>query len=162
MPLSDPLRTTLVQVAAAMTSARYDWWIIASAAIALHGADPGNVRDVDVLFDSRDAEAILAPLGLEAMAGTGDGLFRSSLFATWLQAPLPVELFAGFQLCEAGQWRDIVLATREPVTVDGHRLWIPQADELHALLMRFGRGKDLARAALLSPSGRSPSRSGSA
>ena len=51
MDLAPPLRAALIEVAAIMAPARHDWWVIASAALALHGADPGPVRDIDVLFE---------------------------------------------------------------------------------------------------------------
>ncbi|MFM5884463.1 MAG: hypothetical protein ACKOQ3_03895 [Novosphingobium sp.] len=162
MILPPPLRETLVRVAAAMAPARAPWWIISSAAVALHGADPGPVGDVDVLFDAADAPAVLGPLGLRAEKGTGNGLFRSAVFATWHGPPLPVELFAGFQLCESGHWKTIVPASREAIMLGGHTLWGPSRSELQAMLLRFGRDKDRARAALLNPSGPSPSRSGNA
>lgn len=162
MDIPPLLRAALADAATMMAPARHDWWIIASAALVLHGVDPGPVRDVDVLFDPRDAERVLAPLGLEPRRGSDDGRFRSDLFATWTGAALPIELFAGFALFENGGWTPVVPQTRQLADCDGHRLWVPSPAELHALLLRFGRDKDLARASLLSPSGRSPSRSGNA
>ncbi|MFC0590850.1 hypothetical protein ACFFF7_15705 [Novosphingobium aquiterrae] len=162
MILPPPLRETLVRVAVAMAPAAGPWWIISSAAVALHGADPGPVGDVDVLIDLRDAEHVLTALHLPVRSGTGNGLFRSAVFANWHGPPLPVEIFAGFQLCEGGAWHDIVPASREQVAVDEHTLWIPSRAELQAMLLRFGREKDRARAAVLSPSDPSPSRSGNA
>lgn len=132
-----------------MAPARHDWWIIASAAVALHGADPGAVRDVDVLLDPRDANAILPALGLEPVAGSADPKFRSDLFARWTGAPLPVEFFAGFHLLEDGEWNEIRPATRHEVRVGKATLFVPERAELKAMLLRFGRPKDLARAALL-------------
>lgn len=149
MDLAPPLRAALIEVAAIMAPARHDWWVIASAALALHGADPGPVRDIDVLFDPRDAGAVLGPLGLAPLRGSGDERFRSDLFVTWTGAALPIELFAGFSLCERGKWSSVALQTRQPVELDGHRLWVPLREELRALLLRFGREKDLRRAALL-------------
>jgi len=162
MDLPDPLLTTLERVTAAMAPAQHDWWIIASAACRLHGVDPGQVRDVDVLMDARDVGAVLAPIGLAPTGGQGDGRFRSRYFVTWDAPPLVVELFADFELCEQGSWNPVRLTTREWRKVGQVELPVPSRAELVDLLHRFGRPKDLARAALLSPSGRSPSRSGSA
>lgn len=162
MDLPDPLLRTLDLVAATMAPARHDWWIIASAACRLHGIDPGPVRDVDVLLDVRDVSAVLEPLGLVATEGQSDGRFRSRYFVSWDQAPLTVELFADFELCEGGAWNTIRPATREWRTLGSARLPVPSRAELAGLLRRFGRPKDLARAELLSPSAQSPSRSGSA
>lgn len=143
------LDETLTAVAHAMAPARHDWWIIASAAVALHGVDPGVVDDVDVLLDPRDAGAILTGFGVEAAPGSADAKFRSDLFARWTGPPLPVEFFAGFHLLESGVWREIRPATRQAVSLDKATLFIPERAELKAMLLRFGRPKDLARAALL-------------
>jgi hypothetical protein len=152
------LLDTLAKVVRAMVPARHDWWIVASAACRLHGIDPGPVRDVDVLLDERDLPAVLAPLGLSPAPGTSDGLFRSRCFVSWAGAPLTIEFFAGFELCEAGRWAEVRLQTREWRAFEGLELPVPERQELTELLRRFGRPKDLARAELLSPSGPFPSR----
>lgn len=159
---SSPLSLTLQMVAEAMSPARHDWWIIAGAACALHGADPRQVGDVDVLIDERDVEAVLARLGLVPARGSSDGQFRSRCFVSWQGAPLNVEFFAGFELCERGEWSAVRLKTRELLPCGQALLPVPSRSELAGLLLRFGRPKDLERAQRLSPSAPSPSRSGSA
>jgi hypothetical protein len=149
MELDPRLSETLAAVAAAMATARHDWWIIASAAVALHGADPGAISDVDVLLDRRDAETVLHSLGLIGTAGKADERFRSDMFARWQGSPLPAEFFAGFHLLEAGSWREIRPVTRQLVQLGEDLLFVPERAELKAMLLRFGRPKDLARAALL-------------
>jgi hypothetical protein len=148
MTIAPALRETLVKVAEVMAPAQHEWWIIASAAVALHGADPGAIGDVDVLLDPRDAGAVLAGLAV-ASPGAADAKFRSELFARWHGAPLPVEFFAGFHLREHGHWTEIRPATRQAVQLDEATLFVPERAELKAMLLRFGRPKDLARAALL-------------
>lgn len=162
MKLPMPLQSTLDAVAAIMLPARHDWWIIASAALALHGAEIGDVRDVDVLLDPRDVDAVLTPLGLAPVRGSSDGRFRSETFVTWTGAVLPVELFAGFELFDGATWLSVLPSSRERKVVGTATLWVPSRAELHAMLLSFGREKDLARVALISPSDRSPSRSGNA
>lgn len=149
MEIADPLRQTLIAVADRLRGTRHDWWIISSAAVALHGGDPGAVGDVDILLDPRDAPAVFAALGLPLDPGRGTAHFRSDWFGTWHGAPLPVELFAGFSLCEDGVWNSVLPKTRQVVTVDGAALYVPGREELKAMLLRFGRPKDLARAATL-------------
>ncbi len=149
MRLAEPLHDTLLAVARAVAPARHDWWILASAAVALHGADPGAVSDVDVLLDPRDVQTVLRGLGLAAAPGSADAQFRSDHFARWRTPPLPVEFFAGFHLLEAGGWNQIRPATRQAVRLDQATLFVPERAELKAMLLRFGRPKDLARAALL-------------
>ena len=156
--MRDPVFQTLQAALAAMSPARHDWWIVASAACRMHGIDPGAVRDVDVLLNERDLAAVLTPLGLAPQQGQSDGLFRSRCFVSWDGGPLTVEFFAGFELCEAGQWSEVRLQTREWRSLGGLGLPVPERLELANLLRRFGRPKDLARADLLSPSGPFPSR----
>lgn len=149
MEIAGALRQTLVAVADRLGSTRHDWWIISSAAVALQGGDPGAVGDVDVLLDPRDVPAVFAALRLPLVSGQGTSLFRSDWFGTWGGSPLPVELFAGFALCEDGRWNPVRPQTRRPVQVDGAVLYLPERAELKAMLLRFGRPKDLARAATL-------------
>jgi hypothetical protein len=53
------LGETLARVADALAEARQPWWIIGSAAVALHGADV-TVGDVDVLLGEADARGAAA------------------------------------------------------------------------------------------------------
>ena len=149
MVLGEALIETLDAVAAALAPAQHDWWIIASAAVALHGADPGAIGDVDVLLDPRDAGVILAGLGLVAAPGAADARFRSELFARWTAPRLPVEFFTGFHLREGGVWNEVRPLTRQAVDAGDAALFVPERAELKAMLLRFGRPKDLARSALL-------------
>lgn len=55
MMIGPPLLATLNAVGNIMVEARDAWWIIASAGVALHGADRGHVGDVDVLLSVDDA-----------------------------------------------------------------------------------------------------------
>lgn len=150
MVLQQPLSATLAELAPVLArNARHDWWIIASAALALHGIDPGPVGDVDVLLDRRDVPAVFAALGLGDGAGQGTALFRSEHFGTWCGSDLPVELMAGFALQKDGEWREIRPRTRQGVGFVGYTLFVPERDELREMFVRFGRPKDLDRAALI-------------
>lgn len=128
-----------------MASANDDWWIIGSAAVALHGAVPVTVADVDVLCSERDALAVVARLGLSMAAGGADPLFASAVFARWEVLPLAVEFMAGFRVRGAA----VALITRELVRVAGGVVAVPSREELRGLLVRFGREKDLVRVGLL-------------
>lgn len=135
-------------VAAAMTGAQEPWWIIGSAAVALHGAEV-TVADVDVLLHEDDARAVLPALGIVAAAGEGTVLFRSVVFGQWIAPPLTVEFMAGFRFRATDGWQAVAPVTRERVTVDGHALFVPARAELAAMLRGFGREKDLVRASSL-------------
>src|SRR5690242_9713312 len=80
MVSAGPLHDTLLELAAAMRAAEDDWWVIGSAAVALLGAAPGEVADVDVLLSAADARRVLGSLGIEARPGAANSLFRSALF----------------------------------------------------------------------------------
>ncbi len=162
MHLDAELIASLPLVVTAMAAARHDWWLIGSAAVALHGGDAAPVRDVDVLIDLRDTAALSAVPGVEVGTDQGHEIFRSDWFGRLSGAPLPIELFAGFSVMGPGGWSRITLATRLPVVCGPATLFVPERQELVALLHCIGRGKDLARAASLIASAPSPSTSGTA
>ena len=125
------------------------WWIIGSAAVALHGAPVTAVRDVDVMMGVADARRVLDRLDVPSEPDTRHRQFRSTVFGTWCGPPLPVEIFAGFSLADSGGWQPVLLKTRQAIPVSGLRLYVPSVRELHDLLRAFGRPKDLERARLL-------------
>jgi hypothetical protein len=132
-----------------MQAARDPWWIIGSAAVALHGGDPIEVADVDVLCSADDARTVIQRLGLQAIADESDALFRSGVFARWYMPPLAVEFMADFHVRSEGLWRRIWPVTRALLTLDGGVVAVPSRAELRKLLLTFGREKDLLRARLL-------------
>ena len=145
MDMDPALLATIPVLAAAMRDARDPWWIIGSAAVALHGAASAGARDVDVLLTIADAELILPALGVALTPGVADTRFRSDFYCKWMAPPVPVDFMAGFHVFE----KLLVPATREPVQVAGETLFVPARGELLAMLRHFGRDKDLARARLL-------------
>lgn len=145
MTMPTPLTATLRSVADIMREAQDPWWIIAGAAVALHGADPGHVTDVDVLTSISDATRILRLLGVEPAPGSTHPDFRSDVFGTWTEAPLAIEIMAGFHYRSGRDWLPVHPASRAPVTVQGAIVFVPDRQELRGLLMAFGRPKDLER-----------------
>jgi hypothetical protein len=150
MSLPAPLVETLSSVAAVMETARDPWWIIASAAAALHGASPISVADVDVLLSVEDISRILPVLGIESYRGPPNPLFRSEILAKWPAPPVPVDLMAGFEHRVGDAWHRVQPKTRKPVTLGAATVYIPERDELRRIIEGFGRPKDLERARLLS------------
>ncbi len=144
-----PLRATLRAVAVAMADVPDGWWIIGSAAVALHGGDAGRVRDVDLLVDANIVGGLLSRLGIRPMAMAPDPLFHSAVFARWDGLPLPVEVMAGFRVAVQDAWRDVTLLSRRRIMVDGSAMFVPEREELLELLRLFGRPKDLIRAEAL-------------
>lgn len=146
MPLHPPLLETLRIVAGALQGARDDWWVIASAAAALHGVDQPPVGDVDVLASDRDAAAVLARLGLAPLETEPHPLFRSRLLGRWTAPPMAVEIMSGFHIRAGDEWREVRPTTRQPFGLGGLTIFAPARDELADMLTAIGRPKDLARA----------------
>jgi len=150
MNLFPDLEATLARLADVVEGETSEpWWIIGSAAVALHGAVVADIRDIDLMMGLADARLLLARLGLQPEPDSHHPQFRSDLFAVWRELPLPVEVFAGFRLADSEGWRPVVLQTRQGVSVQGRTLYVPSKNELHDLLLSFGRPKDLERARLL-------------
>jgi hypothetical protein len=140
------LETSLALIADAMAPAGDPWWIIGSTAVALHGADPVSIDDIDVVLSVADAGRVLPTIGVALTPGSSDGQFRSAIYNRWAVPAHPAEFMAGFELYEEGAWSPVTFTTREQVRPG---IFVPSNDELHALLLRFGRPKDLRRAASL-------------
>ncbi|MFS0771603.1 hypothetical protein [Sphingomonas sp. 1P08PE] len=136
-------------VSAVMAAARDPWWVIGSAAVALYVDRGIDVRDVDVLLSVRDIESLATGLRLTFADADDDRLFRSTRFLRWSIDGMPVEFMAGFAINRPSGWRPVELATREEIDVAGAPIFIPARAELRAMLIEFGREKDLARAALM-------------
>jgi hypothetical protein len=154
--LAPALEQALTMVADAAAAAAEPWWIIGSAAVALHGADVTDIRDIDLLMGLADADWLVAQLGLSAEPESEHPQFSSQLFAVWREPLLPVEIFAGFKLRSGKGWTEVQPRTREPIAVGRRTLFVPAAEELHQLLLSFGRSKDLNRARSLSARARPP------
>lgn len=148
--LDHPLIDTLSWVADVLQDAREPWWIMSSAAAALHGAQSISVGDVDVLLGLSDAEHLVARLGIVPEAPSEHPRFRSTLFARWIATPLAVEFMAGFRVRDRdGVWRAVEPLTRETVQTGTKLVFVPGLIDLRGLFERFGRSKDLERLRLL-------------
>lgn len=155
----DPrLTASLKAIGTLMSTAQEPWWIIASAAVALHSADPGHVGDVDVLLGIADAIRILPSIGIEPRPGSEHADFQSSIFGTWNGTSLPVEFMAGFRHRREGTWRPVLPATRHAIEVGGTTVFVPDRVELRYLLSTFGRPKDIERSRRLAVATVAPSK----
>ena len=132
-----------------MTEAQDNWWIISSAAVALHSRLPIDVGDIDVLLSPADARRLFPRLGIAPLPEPGNALFRSEIFGRWDAPPLTVEFMAGFEYCRDGKWTQVAPPSRERIELDDVVLFLPGRQDLRRLLLAFGRTKDLERAALL-------------
>lgn len=147
--LPDTLQQTLATAAHILAIAREPWWIIASTAIALHGGRVCDVADVDVLTSTADARRIAFHLGLESRDPVPHPRFRSEVYFGWDGAPLPVEFMAGLAVRSGEAWHAVLPATRLAIRMGGTTLYVPEREELRAIVASFGRAKDLLRADLL-------------
>jgi len=140
------LAETLREIASVAPALEGEWWIIGSAAAALAGADILEVRDVDLLLSERDARTLRACWSTkETERVPADDRFRSSVFARFIGAPLPIEAFGGFEMRLRGDWRPVLPLTRERRGA----VFTPSIAEQIALLEAMDRDKDRARIAAL-------------
>ena len=147
--LSADLRQTLVMTADALEGAQDPWWVISSAAVALHEVTPVEVGDVDVLMSVADAQRAMNQLGVVPIEDGASALFRSTLFGRWEMPPLVVEIMAGFHVATGSGWTKVLPRTRVPIFVDERVVYVPDRAELAEMLRLFGRPKDLERVRLL-------------
>ncbi len=124
------------------------WWIIGSAAMALHGLDL-PVADVDLLLAPQDATRVLQEHGRVLPSGEEHGPYRSEVFGRIDGGPLLVEVLGGFHVREGGHWVAVEPATRLAVGLARGAVFIPSRPELAAITRRLGRPKDLLRARML-------------
>jgi hypothetical protein len=128
-------------VGTAAAAARDPWWIIGSAAMALHDVPGLVIGDIDLLMSRSDAAALLRSKGIEPAPGEAGGRFRSEVFGRWRAGAYVVETMGGFHL----DGLELVPETR----VAAGSLYVPTVRELIAMCGLFGRPKDKERAQLL-------------
>jgi len=147
--LSPAQRTALAGVGEVMRFARDPWCLIGGAAALLHGVDISRLNDIDVLLSSRDAQAILARLGLKSNAKTTSDRFRSDCFFAWRGAGVPVEFMADFSVLSDGNWSPVAPEPALAISIGDAELFLPSLHDLIAMYRLFNRDKDRARIAEL-------------
>ncbi len=125
------------------------WWIIGSAAVVLHGVDPGTIRDIDILVSPNDAKTLSSSLQCKNMADQRSNRFRSVYLLKPDFGPFPVEIMAGLEFQSNGHWLALTPKTRQMFPIAGQKLYVPSRQELITILQLFGREKDLRRAEML-------------
>lgn len=149
-PPPDPaLPATLEQLFPYLQTLSEPWWLFGSAAMALHGAGPLIVGDVDLLVSRAEAPLLLGRLGLPVAPGSKSNRFHSEIFATWSNPPLRVEILAGFRVRAGEAWQEVRPRSRQPIELPFGTVYAPDVPELIALCRLFGRPKDLERERLL-------------
>ncbi|MFM2410304.1 MAG: hypothetical protein RL481_1132 [Pseudomonadota bacterium] len=145
--------STLNEVAAIMAEANNPWWIIGSAAVALHLERDVGVNDIDILLSVDDARAIRTGLGIAAEKPKPHPLFHSIEYFSWDYPFLPIEFMADFSVRVGGAWEKVCCKTRQSFDIAGSVVYAPNLDELEMLLALFARPKDMRRLALLKEKG---------
>lgn len=125
------------------------WWIIGSVAVSLHGGDPGEIADIDVIVSGRDLDALYQRLPLTDTPDHSKLMFRSERFGLWSKPELPVEFMARLEIVVDGERHLVQPQTRKAFNIGGATVFAPEREELIAMLHLFGRDKDLSRAATL-------------
>ena len=129
---------------------RDPWQVIGSAAARLAGAYV-RVADLDLLTSAADAARLLEAWRDRrepAYEPAGADRFRSR-FARFRFAAMPMEVMGALALNAGQGWEPVVVREVIAVRVAGLDVPIPGVAEQIRILERFGRPKDLHRAALL-------------
>jgi hypothetical protein len=135
-------------VADAAREARDRWWVIGSAAMALHGAAV-QVGDIDLLMSRADAARLLELHGRVPMAGSKHDKFRSEVFGRLELSGYTVEVMGGFHVHDGAEWREVRPQSRIALRVGSAELFVPSVAELIEMCRLFGRAKDAERERLL-------------
>jgi hypothetical protein len=146
--LASALTDALDLVARVVAPAAGPWWIIGSAAMALHGLDL-PVADVDLLLAPEDAARVLRAHGHVLPSENGHGSYRSEVFGRIDGGSLPIEVLGGFHVRQDGRWVAAEPATRLALGLARGAVFVPSRSELAAITRRLGRQKDLLRAGML-------------
>lgn len=139
------LSEALAQVGRDLGPAQDPWWIIGSAAMALHGVQGLRVGDIDILASPRDARLVLARNNAAAAPGSASPRFRSEVHGSWHSGDWRVEVMAGFAVRQDDRWVPVCPLSR----LAAGPVFIPAVAELIAMCRLFGRPKDDARRKLL-------------
>lgn len=143
--MNPDLTAALTVVAAGCAALQDAWWVFGGAAIALAGVPDLSPPDIDLIVSERDAASLITKWNAQVETDAPSPLFRSRVFARTTIAPLPIEIMAGFEVCEGGAWSAVLPATRQRAAFSAGAIFIPTPAEQADICRRFGRPKDLAR-----------------
>ncbi len=149
MQLTPDIASTLTLYAKHLQSTHDEWWVIGSAAVALHGTDPGPINDIDILVSVPDALQLAKKWQCPNTANTGSERFRSRVLLKPGFGNFPVQIMAGLAYRKLGKWQLLAPKTRQKVLLKSTTLFIPERAEFIEILRSFGRTKDIVRADLM-------------
>ena len=139
------LANALAELGKAMRRAEDPWWLIGSAAMALHGADV-SVADIDLMVSVDDADRLF---GGCVGRGRQSDLFRPERHGAWMASGMVVDVMARLEVRSNDRWVAVAPPAREALRLGDIDLFTPGAAGPLALCRLFGRPEDRQRAALL-------------
>lgn len=143
--LSAHEQIALQRISGLLSAAADPWWVLGSAAMALIGVDPGEIRDIDVLVSRRDATALMDSHHWENQADGGTEQFRSSIFLRPGLGEKRVEIMSEYEIRRGDKWEPVQPASRLRVMLDDTALFVPERWEQIEILNRLARPKDRER-----------------
>lgn len=149
MALNAALISALGELPALLRYCQDDYWIISSAAVALHIQQDIGAADIDLLVSRADGHKLMQQYRLTNQADQRHALFRSSLLLQYHEFALPVEIMAELTVKSGSGWQPIRPQSRQQIMTGGNFFFLPDREELAAMLACFGRPKDLERLDLL-------------
>jgi len=133
-----------------MQGAHNPWWVIGPAAVALHGADVGGLKHIDVLVSPGDARRISDLMTCRKFRRQGTPLLRARSTLETALGEVPAEFHSWLEVRSGGDWRPLALQSRVPIEVGEALMPVPARDELVEMLSLYGTGADHKLAARLS------------
>lgn len=145
------LATLSVLVPVAESVFRDPWWIIGSSAMRLSGIAGIEPNDVDLLCSADDVGRLTAAWSEHLDAGwrPGNGNRFRSRFARFVHLPMPLEAMGDLQVDTDAGWQDVRIGASLQIACEEGLVSVPTWEEQIRILRLFGRGKDLAKADLI-------------
>ncbi len=126
------------------------WWIIGSTALVLSGIEGIVPDDIDVVGDGAMLRRVLAKAGADETDPKPHAQFRSSPYIrVKVDGGRDIEVQGDLELWENGTWTPLTFASLVQVMVGNAAVFVPVIEEQATILRRFGRAKDLAKAAMI-------------
>lgn len=148
--LQDDLSAALTELAGLLAEAHQPWWVVGAAAVTLNGGEPGAFRRIEVVLSNGDLRRICELRGVEPVSRQGTPLTRSRRALSVPLGAYEAKLMVLLEVRQGGAWVPVQPRTRVAFGLaGGATVFAPDRNEMIALLHRYGRAKDLARAASL-------------
>jgi len=131
-----------------LSLAKSPWCIIAGSATALYTRDWSDVLDIDVIVAVDEARRLIASGTFTDHTDGGSSRYRSVVYATNDNGPMPIDICADFEVHVDGSWRP-VRPTPTPIDTPAGTIYVPSLREQLEITRLLGRPKDAPRIARL-------------